>query len=93
MLSPTVAEYTQVGCPIMQDCVCGAFQPFLSRSWGKSKISSIWSRNGSGTAEERLEERPIFGQGHGQRFSYMCLSIVGSFIAIKVGGGENDQLA
>jgi hypothetical protein len=32
VLSPTVAEYTQVGCPIMQDCVCGAFQPFLSRS-------------------------------------------------------------
>ncbi len=31
VLSPTVAEYTQVGCPIMQDCVCGAFQPFLSR--------------------------------------------------------------
>jgi hypothetical protein len=23
----------------------------------------------------------------------MCLPIVGSFIAIKVGGGENDQLA
>ena len=32
VLSPTMAEYTQVGGPIMQDCVCGAFQPFLSRS-------------------------------------------------------------
>jgi hypothetical protein len=26
------------------------------------------SENGSETAPKRLEERPIFGQGHGQRF-------------------------
>jgi hypothetical protein len=77
----------------MWDCVCGAFQPFLSRSWGKPEISSILVENGSETAEERLEKRPSFGQGHGQRFVYMWLPIVGSFIAIKVGGGENDQLA
>jgi hypothetical protein len=47
VLSPTVAEYTQVGGPIMWDCVCGAFQPFLSRPWGKPEISSI-------LVEERL---------------------------------------
>jgi hypothetical protein len=34
VLLPTVAEYTQVGGLIMWDCVCGAFQPRLSRSWG-----------------------------------------------------------
>jgi hypothetical protein len=45
------------------------------------------------TAQKRLEERPSFGQVHGQRFSLMWLPIVGKFIAIKVGGGENDQLA
>jgi hypothetical protein len=27
------------------------------------------SKNGSETAEERLEKRPSSGQGHGQRFS------------------------
>jgi len=26
------------------------------------------SRNGSETAEKRLQKRPSFGQGHGQRF-------------------------
>jgi hypothetical protein len=72
----------------MWDCVCGAFQQFLNRSWGKPNFSSIWVENGSKTAEERLEERPSFGQGHGQRFFYMWLPIVGSFIVIKVGGGE-----
>ena len=50
-------------------------------------------RNGSETAEEWLEERPSFGQGHGQRFSYMWSPIVGSFIAIKAGDGEKEQLA
>jgi hypothetical protein len=46
-----------------------AFQPFLRRSWGKSQNSSILVENGSKTAEERLEKRPIFGQGHGERLS------------------------
>ena len=70
--------------------VSAVSQPFLR---GIPKIRPFWSRNGSETAEKRLEERLIFDQGHGQRFSYMWLPIVGSFIAIKAGGGENDQLA
>ncbi len=68
-----------------------AFRAFLGLK--NPNFRPFGSRNGSETAEERLEERPSFGQGHGQRFSYMWLPIVGSFIAIKVGGGENDQLA
>jgi hypothetical protein len=73
--------------------VCEAFQSFLNRSWGNPKFRPFWSRNGSETAEKRLEKRPSFGQAHGQRFFYMWLPIVGSFIVIKVGGGESDQLA
>jgi hypothetical protein len=33
------------------------------------KFRQFWSRNGSETAKKRLERRPSFGQGHGQRFS------------------------
>jgi hypothetical protein len=69
--------------------VSAVSQPFL----GQTRNFIHLSRNGSETAEERLEKRPSFGQGHGKRFSYMWLPIVGSFIAIKAGGGENEQLA
>jgi hypothetical protein len=43
------------------------FQAFLALK--NSNFRPFVSRNGSETAEERLEERPSFGQGHGQRFS------------------------
>jgi hypothetical protein len=62
VLLPTLAEHTQVRGPIMWDCVCGAFQPFLSRSWGKPEFSSIWVekglRNGSETARDTTEFWP-----------------------------------
>jgi hypothetical protein len=69
------------------------FSRFSSVPGANPKFRPFGSRDGSETAKERLEERPILGQGHGQRFSYICLPIMGSFIAIKGGGGENDQLA
>jgi hypothetical protein len=43
------------------------FQPFLALK--NSIFRPVGSRNASETAEKRLEERPIFGQDHGQRFS------------------------
>jgi hypothetical protein len=49
------------------------------------------SRNGSGTAEERLEKRPSSGQGHGQRFSQMWSTIVGSRISIGPGIEEGQS--
>jgi hypothetical protein len=43
------------------------FQAFLVLK--NPNFRPLRSRNASETAEERLEKRPSFGQGHGQRFS------------------------
>jgi hypothetical protein len=43
------------------------FQPFLALK--NRNFSPFGSRNASVTAEERLEKRPSFDQGRGQRFS------------------------
>jgi hypothetical protein len=42
------------------------FQAFLPLK--NPNFRPFGSRNSSETIEKRLEERPIFGQGHGQRF-------------------------
>ena len=88
-----MANYTQVGGPIMWDCCAERVGRVSAVPGANPKFRPFWSRNGSETAEKRLEKRPSFGQGHGKCFFYMCLPIVGSFIAIKAGGGENEQLA
>ena len=43
------------------------FQAFLALK--NRNFRPFGSRNGSETAQKWLEERPNFGQGHGQRFS------------------------
>ena len=43
------------------------FQAFLALK--NRKFRPFGSRNGSETAEKRLEKRPSIGQGHGQCFS------------------------
>jgi len=43
------------------------FQAFLGLKPPKTRL--FGSRNGSETAQERIEKRPSFGQAHGQRFS------------------------
>jgi hypothetical protein len=43
------------------------FQAFLALK--NRNFRPFGSRNGSETAQKRLEERPTLGQGHGQRFS------------------------
>ena len=43
------------------------FQPLLDLK--NPNFRPFGSRNASETAEKRLEKRPSFGQGHGQRFS------------------------
>jgi hypothetical protein len=42
VLNAPIYREALVGGPIIWDCVCGAFQLFLSRSRGKPKFSSIW---------------------------------------------------
>jgi hypothetical protein len=42
------------------------FQPFLALK--NPNFRPFGSRKASETVEERLEKRPSFGQGHGQRF-------------------------
>jgi hypothetical protein len=43
------------------------FQAFLALK--NPNFRPFGSRNTSETAEKRLDKRPSFGQGHGQRFS------------------------